>query len=56
MLSRQQRRLRQENFHGDVYVDFSEKTCNDGQIKLVYYGTLQNLYDYEYNIENEIEI
>lgn len=55
MLTRQQRRLRQENYCGDDYIPFSERTCNDKEIKLVHYGTIQDLYDYEYNAKNYID-
>ncbi len=46
-MTRQQKRLRRENFRGDEYIHFSEKTCDDRNIKLEYYGTIQDLYDYE---------
>ena len=46
-MTRQQKRLRRENFCGDEYVHFSEKTCDNKKIKLEYYGTIQDLYDYE---------
>lgn len=56
MLSVQQRRLRRENYcEENSYIPFSEKTCNDKEIKLVYYGTIQDLYDYEYNVKNYID-
>lgn len=55
MLTRQQRRLRREDYNGDSYVPFSERTCNDGEIKIEFYGTLQDLYDIEYNAENYID-
>ena len=51
-MTRQQKRLRRENFCGDEYVHFSEKTCDDKNIKLEYYGTIQDLYDYE---ESKVE-
>ena len=46
----QQKRLRREwtEYNG---VPFSEKTCNDKQIKLEYYGTIQDLYDGEFEEE-----
>lgn len=46
----QQKRLRREwtEYNG---VPFSEKTYNDKDIKLEYYGTIQDLYDYEFEIE-----
>lgn len=47
MLSKQQRRLRRENFDGGIYVPFSEKTCDNKKIKITYYGTIQDLYDKE---------
>ena len=51
MLSVQQRRLRRENYcEENSYIPFSEKTCDDKKIKLEYYGTIQDLYDYEYNV------
>ena len=42
----QQKRLRREwtEYNG---VPFSEKTCDNKKIKLEYYGTIQDLYDYE---------
>ena len=42
-----QRRLRKEKYDYNCGVMFSEKTMYDKDIKLVYYGTIQNLYDYE---------
>lgn len=50
-MTHQQRRLRREyDLENGMGVMFSEKTCNDKDIKLEYYGTIQNLYDDEYNI------
>lgn len=51
-MTNQQRRLRREweEFNG---VPFSEKTYKDKDIKLEYYGTIQNLYDYEYSLNEE---
>ena len=48
MLTNQQKRLRRE-YTEDNGVIFSEKTMNDKDIKLEYYGTIQDLYDYEIN-------
>ena len=54
MLSKQQKRLRKENYCIDnCKIDFSEKTCNDKDIKLAYYGTIQDLYDYEFEKDNQ---
>ena len=47
-MTHQQMRLRRENFCGEDYIPFSERTCNDRDIKLEYYGTIQDLYDYEF--------
>ena len=54
-MTHQQRRLRREyDTNGEMGVMFSEKTCDNRDIKLEYYGTIQDLYDMEYNIyENE---
>ena len=52
-MTRQQKRLRREDYRGDEYIHFSEKTCNDKDIKLEYYGTIQDLYDYEELKEEE---
>lgn len=49
----QQRRLRRENYNeGNCFIQFSEKTYKDKDIKLAYYGTIQDLYDCEYQHEN----
>ena len=48
MLTNQQKRLRRE-YTEDNGIIFSEKTMNDKDIKLEYYGTIQDLYDYEIN-------
>lgn len=54
MLSRQQRRLRRENYcEENSFIPFSERTCDDKKIRLAYYGTIQDLYDYEYQYEND---
>jgi hypothetical protein len=48
MLSMQQKRLRRENYCEDnLTIPFSEKTYGNKEIKLMYYGTIQDLYDYE---------
>ena len=54
MLSMQQKRLRRENYCEDnCIVPFSEKTCDYKSVKITHYGTIQDLYDYEYQCENE---
>ena len=53
MLSMQQKRLRRENYCEDnSIVPFSEKTCDYKTVKITHYGTIQDLYDYEYEQEN----
>ena len=53
MLSMQQKRLRRENYCEDnLIVPFSEKTCDYKTVKIMHYGTIQDLYDYEYEQEN----
>lgn len=52
MLSIQQKRLRRENYCEDnSIIPFSEKTYGNKEIRLTYYGTIQDLYDYEYQRE-----
>lgn len=52
-MTQQQRRLRRENFcEENSFVPFSEKTCDIKATKIEYYGTIQDLYDYEYDTEN----
>lgn len=51
-MTHQQKRLRRE-YTEDMGVPFSEKTCNNKEIKLAYYGTIQELYDTEYSDERE---
>jgi hypothetical protein len=46
-MTHQQRRLRRENYNGDDYVPFYDRTYENRQIKLAYYGTIQDLYDLE---------
>ena len=53
-MTHQQKRLRRE-YTEDMGVPFSEKTCDNKKIKLTYYGTIQELYDDEYNYDNERE-
>ena len=50
MLTPMQKRLRREyvEFNG---IPFSEKTYKDKDIHLEYYGTIQDLYDYEFEEE-----
>lgn len=48
----QQKRLRREysEYNG---IPFSEKTYQDKDIKLEYYGTIQDLFDSEFEEENK---
>ena len=52
-MTHQQRRLRRENFNGEDYIPFSEKTCDYKTQKIAHYGTIQDLYDIEYDIDRE---
>ena len=49
-----QRRLRREKNDYECGIFFSEKTMYDKDIKLEYYGTIQDLYDYEFNLEEKL--
>ena len=51
-MTNQQKRLRREwsEFNG---IPFSEKTYQDKDIHLEYYGTIQDLYDFEFEEENK---
>lgn len=51
-MTHQQKRLRRE-YSENIGIPFSEKTCNDKDIKLEYYGTIQDLFDSEFEEENE---
>ena len=51
-MTHQQKRLRRE-YSEDNGVPFSEKTCDNKRIKLEYYGTIQDLFDSEFEEENE---
>lgn len=52
-MTAQQRRLRRENYcEENCVINFSEKTCDDKKIKIAYYGTIQDLYDWEYQRAN----
>jgi len=53
-MTHQQKRLRRE-YTEDNGVPFSEKTCDNKKIKLEYYGTIQELYDNEYNYDKDRE-
>lgn len=53
-MTHQQKRLRRE-YTEDNGVPFSEKTCDNKKIKLTYYGTIQELYDAEYDYEEREE-
>lgn len=52
MLTAQQKRLRKEyvEFEG---IPFSEKTYKNKDIKLEYYGTIQDLCDRVYSLDEE---
>lgn len=54
MLTTQQKRLRREYVEFDG-VPFSEKTYKNKDIKLEYYGTIQDLYDSVYSLDEEEE-
>lgn len=54
-MTHQQKRLRREYDLENEGVMFSERTCNDKDIKLEYYGTIQDLYDSEYNLYEKEE-
>ncbi len=53
-MTHQQRRLRRER-NTDNAIYFSEKTCDNRKIKIEHYGTIQDLYDYEFMMEEQNE-
>ncbi len=52
-MTHKQKRLRRESNDYQSYVPFSERTCDDNKIKLTYYGTIQDILDYESSLEEK---